>query len=194
MATGVASDPLAVSRQMAAGLARVHARGILHRDLKGDNLLVRREGDGWAVKLIDFGLALRREVVETSMARGSASRTVRDASVAGTLKFAAPEQLGELPGVRVGPASDVHGFGRTCYAALFGHPDPDDEEKGTLPDGWRQLLSRCTAKRPERRPQSFEEVVLRLDQIAAGTAHGPTAKPAPDARIESVDASEVRAW
>ena len=58
------ADLLAVARQVAEGLQAAHGKGILHRDVKPANLLVRREESGWQLKVIDFGLALRRSAVE----------------------------------------------------------------------------------------------------------------------------------
>lgn len=59
-------DAVAIARQVAAGIHTAHANHILHRDLKPDNILVRKDQDGWQVKIIDFGLALRKQTIETS--------------------------------------------------------------------------------------------------------------------------------
>src|SRR5262249_9480421 len=92
------SDLVAVALQVAAGIKEAHDRGILHRDLKPENILVRQEGCGWRVKVIDFGLALGRQAVETSPGMVSASEeTVWGRTVAGTLQYSPPEQLGRLP-------------------------------------------------------------------------------------------------
>src|SRR5262249_3090311 len=101
-----AADCRAVAGQVAEGLAAAHRCGILHRDVKPGNVLVRCEaaagGPSWRVKLIDFGLAMRPRVMRESMASTDVlSRTLRGSSISGTLKFSAPEQLGELPGVPV---------------------------------------------------------------------------------------------
>jgi serine/threonine protein kinase len=116
------------------------------------------------VKLIDFGLALKHSVLESEGQAGSAAsagRTIAGDSIAGTLDHAAPEQMGRLPGVSLGPHSDVYGFGRTCYFALLGTPDPDDRQKATLPQGWRRFLADCTA-RPSNRLPNFGVVLKRL--------------------------------
>src|SRR5262249_33758837 len=90
-------DLLALARPVAEGLQAAHARGVLHRDVKPANLLVRREGGGWQVKLIDFGLALRQNALrDTVSTPGALGRTVVGSSIAGTLDYAAPEQMGRL--------------------------------------------------------------------------------------------------
>src|SRR6202011_2842259 len=99
------------------------------------------------VKLIDFGLAMRPGALEGKIStQGPQARTTMGRSIAGTLHYAAPEQMGQLQGVAVGTHSDVYGFGRTCYYALLKTPDPDDGEKEELPEGWRRLLSKCTRR------------------------------------------------
>src|SRR5205823_6178728 len=102
---------LLVAAQIALGMLAAHGQGILHRDLKPANVLVRKEGDQWRVKVIDFGLALRKQIVETSMGALSTGISILGDSVAGTLKYAPPEQMGELRGVKPGPYSDVYAFG-----------------------------------------------------------------------------------
>src|SRR5262249_4936678 len=107
---------VALVRPVAEALQAAHARGILHRDVKPGNLLVRKDGGGWRVRLIDFGLALKRDMLHSTTAAG---RTVIGSSVAGTLDYAAPEQLGRLPGVAPGPYTDVYGLAKTCCYVLF---------------------------------------------------------------------------
>ena len=50
--------------EVAQGMQAAHERSVLHRDLKPENILVRRDGGRWQVKVIDFGLALRRQAVD----------------------------------------------------------------------------------------------------------------------------------
>ncbi len=83
-------------------------------------------------------------------------------AVAGTLHYAAPEQLDPDRSREVGPHSDVFGFGRTCYFALFREPAPDQEDLDTLPQPWKDFLGRCTAKKIDRRPKDFAAVLERL--------------------------------
>src|SRR5262249_25615080 len=111
------ADLALVARALAQGMEAAHGQNILHRDLKPANVLVRKQGNQWEVKVIDFGLALRRSTVETSAAVRSAGATLLADSVAGTLEYAPPEQLGKLPGVKPDRYSDVYSFGKLCCFA-----------------------------------------------------------------------------
>jgi tetratricopeptide (TPR) repeat protein len=160
-----ADDLKAIMRPVAQALQAAHAKGILHRDVKPANLLVRRDETCWRVKLIDFGLALKQSTLEhTVHSPGDGEKTVAGGSIAGTLDYAAPEQMGKLPGVGLGPHSDVYGFGRTCYYALLGIADADDRQKAKLPASWRKFLADCTAH-PPHRVADFGVVLRRLAKL-----------------------------
>src|SRR5262249_45820424 len=145
------------------GLYAAHAHGILHRDVKPANLLARKADGEWRVKLIDFGLALRQAVVQATVAslRGVSGNALQ-ASVAGTIDYAPPEQMGRLPGATVGPAADVYGFGKTCCFALFRTPQPLRKHWKSVPDKLADLLEQCLAEDPKERPSNFAEVLDRL--------------------------------
>src|SRR5205823_937933 len=95
-----------------------------------------------------------------------------------TIDYASPEQMGRLPGVSVGTYSDVYGFGKTCYFALLGTPEPDDGEKETLDEAWRKLLSRCTARKIESRLHDFGVVLERLREVEEALTGRPRLRPA----------------
>ncbi len=159
-------DLLAVAFSVAEALQAAHTRGILHRDVKPANILVRRDTSGWRVKLIDFGLALRPSTLdERPSTQGPRAQTTLGKTIAGTLHYAAPEQMGDQENVAVGAYSDVYGFGKTCYFALLRTPEPDDEEKEGLPESWRKLLSGCTRRKVDKRLQEFAAVLAVLAQI-----------------------------
>jgi tRNA A-37 threonylcarbamoyl transferase component Bud32 len=164
-------DFLAIAVPVAKGMRAVHARGVFHRDLKPDNVLVLKKGERWNMRIIDFGLAVRGRVVRTSVNRPVSERNYLGAGVAGTAKYAPPEQMGELPDVPVGPYSDVFAFGKLCLYMLFKTTGPLERHWKTLPaearDGLRELLEKCTEHSPADRHQSFEPVVQRLEALAA---------------------------
>jgi serine/threonine protein kinase len=178
------AEVIAVATQIAAGLQAAHARGVLHRDVKPANVLVRRGASpgahapgsptSWQVKLIDFGLALR----PTALQGSASSRTLLGSSIAGTLDYAAPEQLGRLEGVAVSPASDVYGFARTCCYALFQTPEPTLRHWQGLRPALADLLGQCLERLPERRPQDFGAVLARLAALSSTPADVPTVVPA----------------
>ncbi len=172
------SGPLAfeaaldLAMRMAEALEAAHGMKVLHRDIKPANVLVRREGSSWEVRIIDFGLAMKAERLDaTSTLRQS--KTMMGASIAGTLGFAAPEQMGKLPGVRVGPQADVYGFGKTLAFALFGITEPGLQHYRKLPEAFAELLSRCMAHTPQERPRGFAEVIAELRRCQAPPAPAP---------------------
>lgn len=101
--TPIAAIELGV--QLAAGLEAAHAEGILHRDLKPDNVLIAADG---SPLLTDFGLAkdLERE--------GETQRLTKSGTLQGTPGFWAPEQAAGEVGA-IGPGTDVYGLGATLY-------------------------------------------------------------------------------
>jgi serine/threonine protein kinase len=159
---GVA-DLLQVATQVARGMQAAHARGVLHRDLKPANVLIRQQGGRWQVNVIDFGLALRRQTIEASLAQAPAGETTRGRSVAGTVMYAPPEQMGRLPGTQPGPYSDVYAYGKTCCYALFMTTEPRSRHWATLPEGLAEMLERCTEQDLEHRHTEFGPVLAALD-------------------------------
>lgn len=169
------ADAVALGWQVAAGLQAAHGQGILHRDVKPANLLVRRgnsEGS-WQARLIDFGLALRRTGRETLLA---SSTTLVGSSIAGTLDYAAPEQMGKRSD-GVGPSADVYGFGRTLCFGLFQTPQPLLRHWRSLPAALAELLESCLEEDPKQRPAGFPAVLEGLERV--GRPSGPKPVEAP---------------
>jgi serine/threonine protein kinase len=166
-------DLLPIARLTAEALHAAHQAGVLHRDVKPGNLLVRKTATGWEIRLIDFGLSLRRSLVQSSLARAAThNRSMVGSAVAGTLDYAAPEQLDPASSRLVGPHSDVYGFGRTCLFALFGTTQPRSKRIRGLPDPWPDLLDDCCDKEIKSRPPDFAVVLERLNSR-------PAPKPTP---------------
>ena len=142
-----------------------HEHGILHRDIKPDNILVRKDGSTWKVKIIDFGLALRKQTIETSMAARSAGDTILSSSVAGTVKYAPPEQMGEMKGVKSGPYSDVFSFGKMCCYAMFKTTEPKRRQWSEIPEELAEALEKCTEHDLKHRWPNFEPVLKVLEAL-----------------------------
>jgi len=148
-------DALACCRAVAEAIAEAHRRGVVHADLKPENIVIPNDG---RVRVVDFGLA--------KLARGAANAT------SGTPAYMAPERWRGTPPTG---AIDIWALGVMLHELLTGaRPIPDDVflqvmfaadiiELPNLPDDmpWTTLVRDCLARDPEDRPTA-EEVVHRL--------------------------------
>ncbi len=195
---------LEVARQVAEGLHSAHGKGILHRDVKPANLLVRQEAQGWKAKVIDFGLALRQKVAQKSLNASTANRgkTLIGGSIAGTQDYAAPEQMGKREEA-VGTYSDVYGWAKTCCHALFETTQPTLRHWQSVPGPLADLLGRCLEVDPKKRPQRFADILaglkaLRDTPAKQGLGRRPTTKRArrlvedPERTLESRERTAKR--
>ena len=173
-----AADLLAIARQLAAGMREAHQHAVLHRDLKPENVLVRQDAGLWQVKIIDFGLALRRGGTETAGEHVAGPPTLQVDTVAGTFRYAPPEQLGERSAVKPGPYSDVYAFGKTCCDALFGTTEPKRRQWASIPERLAEVLEKCTEQDLAHRCKNFDEVLEALDRLDRVPAPAP-ARPGP---------------
>ncbi|MFE1150824.1 protein kinase [Streptomyces albidoflavus] len=175
-----AADVASVGAALSEGLVAVHEAGVVHRDLKPSNILLSPKGP----RIIDFGIA---------WATGASTLTHVGTAV-GSPGFLAPEQV---RGAAVTPATDVFSLGATlAYAATadspFGHGSSEvmlyrvvheEPHLSGVPDALAPLLLACLAKVPEERPSTLE-LSLRLKEIAAREAQGPSDARAPGPRGE----------
>jgi serine/threonine protein kinase len=170
-----------VSRQICAGLAAAHERGVVHRDLKPSNVML--DGAGKA-RITDFGLA----GIATSI-QGADIR-------AGTPAYMAPEQLA---GEEVTVKSDIYSLGLVMYEVLTGRRAYDaatlpelikTRNEGTITNPSalvkdldpliERVILRCVNKDPAKRPGSALQVAAALpggDPLAAALAAGETPSP-----------------
>jgi tetratricopeptide (TPR) repeat protein len=157
------------------------------------NLLVRPARDGLALKVIDFGLALKQQAVAASIVAGNGGKSLWGQAAVGTWEYAAPEQMGRRP-EPVGPYSDVNGFGKTLCRALLGETslDPEDYQRFGFEHPLILLLNRCLKDDPTLRPQSFEEVLQGLATAQAETK--PSPPPRADRERERAQHREVPDW
>jgi serine/threonine protein kinase len=155
------ADCILVAREVAEALLTAHEKGILHRDVKPGNILVRRNESGWLVKLIDFGLALKHD---SEGLANPGNKTVLGAAIAGTVEYASPEQMGRLRDVRPGPRADVYSFAKTVCYALFQTTQPQRKHWAEIPPNLVDLLENSLSEKPEERPESFRAVLEELKE------------------------------
>ncbi len=184
-----------IGAQIADALAAAHAAGIVHRDVKPDNVLVEELDDGsWFARLLDFGIA--RLTAESTERDTEANRQLtRVGTVMGTPGYMAPEQaLGEPVDAR----ADLYALGVLLWEACTGRPPFGDlEELSTivtkqlteappppeppadrppLPPTLRELLARLMAGRPQDRPAEAARVRDTLRNVLHGNASPDPAK------------------
>ena len=191
---------VALMREVCAGVGAAHRRGIVHRDVKPDNVIVTppdEDNPAERVKVVDFGIAKLRDMT----AEGTLTE---EGAMVGTLFYMSPEQCKGEP---LDARADVYSLGAMLYEMLAGSPPfsapslPSlilkhvNEPPPPLPEGLRipaalgSAVTRALAKDPEARPRDASEFARELQASLlppASAAHGfgepffpATARPAP---------------
>jgi TolB-like protein len=191
-------DTVSILQDLAKALAYAHARGIVHRDVKPDNVLIEH---GTAV-LTDFGIAT---ALHAATIGGTGRRSTGMA--VGTPMYVSPEQSTADP--RLDHRSDLYSLGVVAYEMLAGRPPftylsqdamlaahrsevpaPIESRREDVPGWLAQLVMQLLEKRPANRPQSADEV-LRLLGASLTIAGGAVAASFPT-RVARGSAAQAR--
>jgi serine/threonine-protein kinase len=160
-----------IALQVANALEYAHARGLIHRDIKPGNIMVKRNGE---VKLMDFGIARIREMESLTL----------PGTLMGTPSYMSPEQvLGQPLDVR----SDIFSFGIVLYEMFTGiKPFPDEEADSSsskilkgkflsprsiysdIPRSLQRIIKKCLKTKPHKRYGSMQELARALGKRIKG--------------------------
>ena len=160
---------------VADGLAAAHQAGVLHRDLKPDNILVAKNG---YAKLADFGLAKLTDRRDAALALTVTDHGTAPGMIVGTFDYMSPEQVS---GKTLDERSDIFSFGVVLYEALAGRrpfqgaaeldvlhailhdtPPPLDED---VPQALRTVVEKALERDPAERYQSMRDMVVDLRRL-----------------------------
>lgn len=156
-------------RQVAEALRAAHEKGIIHRDIKSENIMLTPSGQ---IKVMDFGLAL---------VKGS-QRLTRSTSTVGTIAYMSPEQIEGRP---VDARADLFSFGVVFYELLTDHlpfkgdhpstmihsilnhePEPVETYRDSIPEKLLTIIFKCLQKEVTRRWRTMDEIILSFSEDA----------------------------
>ena len=174
-------EAIRIIREVADALGHAHSHGVVHRDIKPDNVML----SGRHAMVADFGVAKA-----VSEATGRQSLTTAGIAL-GTPSYMSPEQAAADP--NVDHRADIYALGAMAYELLTGRPpfvgaspqqvlsahvteQPDTvtSRRATIPPALDQVVMKCLAKRPADRWQSAEEMLPVLEGLAATPSGGLT--------------------
>jgi len=189
-------EAIPLTTQIASGVAAAHDAGVVHRDLKPDNVMVRPDG---LVKVLDFGLATAVDASSTGSIVETRAAVTVEGTIAGTVRYMSPEQA---RGLLVDARSDVFSLGAMLYemlcaqppfegatatdvmvAILEREPAPLSVRRPAVPREVQAVVARCLEKDPKRRFASARELLGALQAVAASPSRTPGTDDAPSIAI-----------
>lgn len=169
------AQALRILGELASAIDHAHGRGVIHRDLKPQNLVLTAHEQGEMLKVLDFGLA---KIIANDELDKNATR---QGEISGTPEYMAPEQF---RGKGSDPRLDIYAVGCIGYAMLVGKPPfsgrplqlyhahmtqaprpPGELSRAHIPPMLDELILRCLAKDPDHRYQSGREILVALAQL-----------------------------
>ncbi|HEX7294688.1 MAG TPA: protein kinase, partial [Pyrinomonadaceae bacterium] len=175
-------EALDIAIQIASALSAAHASGIIHRDIKLDNVMLRRDG---YVKVLDFGLAkltdMRPEVVSTDVETRKLPDRTTPGLVMGTVAYMSPEQARGLP---VDTRTDIWSLGVVIYETISGEkpfrgqtatdvifsiashqPQPLKNFSSDVPERLDEIVSKALAKDLDSRYRTADDLLVNLKKL-----------------------------
>ncbi len=170
-----------ILRQVAAALREAHLHGMIHRDVKPENVMLCHRGEDDVVKLLDFGLVKNLEQAQTR-------DITKQLKILGTPRYMAPERI--LNPVDVDARSDIYAVGAVGYFLLTGKPIFEGDNNleitnqimhapapraaasgvGGIPEALDALIAACLEKDRALRPQTADAVIDALDRLSSRLA------------------------
>ena len=170
-------NALDVAIQVLDGLSEAHLRGIIHRDIKPQNIMITSRGQA---KVMDFGLAKMIQESHLGTKAETVSAVTELGKIIGTVPYMSPEQLkGEMLDLR----SDIFSFGSVLYEMISGNrpfggstapanysailtESPKPLDRSDIPEKLRQVINKCLEKDRNVRYQSVHELMQDLKVIS----------------------------
>ena len=189
--------------QIARGLAAAHAKGVVHRDLKPDNLFLTTDE---RIKILDFGIAqLKADNGSDDMTIGASGHDTRAGIVVGTVGYMSPEQV---RGESVDHRSDLFAVGAILYELVTGRrafqaetvsetmtailredPPPVSEIVPIVPPAFEAILAHCLVKDRSSRVQSAHDLAFDLELVSTLSDRSAPARDAAAPAAGSQEAS-----
>src|SRR5205085_2056952 len=186
---------VSIAAQILAGLEYAHRSGLIHRDIKPQNVLITNQG---GVKVTDFGIA--KSVSDLGLTEAGLAL--------GTAHYFSPEQA---KGERVVPQSDIYAVGVSLYEMLTGHlpfesdtaiglaykhineiPKPPGKLNPNIPPRLETIVMRALAKDPSQRFSSAAEMERALRNLEASGSQATTAIPVARTNVSSSSSRQVQ--
>jgi serine/threonine protein kinase len=184
-----------VAAQVVAALGAAHEQGVLHRDVKPQNILLRPEGGGLSTKVVDFGVAKLLDRPNSVLTQSGL--------VVGTPEYMAPEHAG---GKTIDATADLYALGVVMFEMLEGRlpfvgrsrvetsvkhiKDPVPPLGAHVPPSLASLVTRLLEKKPQDRPQSAAEVIASLNRVAIVLDASAAPQPATEPIVDEVEVDE----